>query len=76
VTIHIQEPFKKVLGVPDLMMLYLIIPIGYPPSSRRKACGGRWKRSCITTTTTTSNSMSNERVVQYLYELRGNTMQS
>jgi hypothetical protein len=28
--IHMQEPFKKVLGVPDLMMLYLIIPIGYP----------------------------------------------
>ena len=33
VTIHVQEPFKKVLGVPDLMMLYLIIPIGYPAVS-------------------------------------------
>ena len=26
VTIHIAEGFKKVLGVPDVMTLYLIIP--------------------------------------------------
>ena len=43
VSIHVQEPFKKVLGVPDLMMLYLIIPVGYPavePSEgvRRPLC--------------------------------------
>ena len=30
VTIHIQEPFKRVLGVPDLLTFSLIMPIGYP----------------------------------------------
>src|ERR671926_418393 len=30
VTIHIEEPFKRILGVPDLYRLVLIMPIGYP----------------------------------------------
>ena len=30
VTIHIQEPFKRILGVPDLLTFSLIMPIGYP----------------------------------------------
>ena len=30
VTIHIQEPFKRVLGVPDLITFSLIMPVGYP----------------------------------------------
>src|SRR5258708_23947180 len=30
VTIHIEEPFKRILGVPDLLRLVLIMPLGYP----------------------------------------------
>ncbi len=29
-TIHIEGPFKQILGVPDLLSLVLIMPIGYP----------------------------------------------
>ncbi len=35
VTIHIQEPFKKILGVPDLHYIHVIIPLGYPAVERR-----------------------------------------
>ena len=35
VSIHIEEPHKRILNVPDLLKLYLIIPIGYPDVSSR-----------------------------------------
>ena len=45
VTIHIEEPFKRVLGVPDLVMVHHIVPIGYPAMERRPpACGARLRR--------------------------------
>src|SRR5260370_17726044 len=37
VTIHIQEPFKRILGVPDLLTFSLIMPLGYPPVPPNKA---------------------------------------
>jgi hypothetical protein len=30
VTIHIEDPFKRLLGIPDLITCYSIIPVGYP----------------------------------------------
>jgi nitroreductase len=36
VSIHIEEPHKRILGVPDLLKLYLIIPIGYPDVPARE----------------------------------------
>ena len=33
-TIHIEDPFKRVLGVPDLLTFNLIMPIGYPDAVR------------------------------------------
>jgi len=30
VTIHVEEEFKRILGVPDLVKVFTIIPIGYP----------------------------------------------
>jgi nitroreductase len=30
VSIHIQEPFKRILDVPALLTLHTIIPVGYP----------------------------------------------
>jgi 5,6-dimethylbenzimidazole synthase len=35
VTIHVQEPFKRVLGVPDLLMIHHILPIGFSAIDRR-----------------------------------------
>ena len=36
VSIHIEEPHKRILGVPDLLKLYLIIPIGHPDVPARE----------------------------------------
>src|ERR1044072_37591 len=76
VSIHVQEPFKKVLGVPDLMMLYLIIPVGYPAVEPSEGVRRSLEEIVHHDHYDESKFMSNERVVQYLYELRGKTMQS
>lgn len=30
VTIHVQEPFKRILDVPDILTLHNLVPLGYP----------------------------------------------
>jgi hypothetical protein len=42
VSIHIQEPYKRILGIPDLLMVYLIIPSAIRRSAC-KACAGLWR---------------------------------
>jgi nitroreductase len=37
VSIHIEEPFKRILGLPDLLLLVLIRPIGLPTWYTRSA---------------------------------------
>ena len=70
VTIHVQEPFKKVLGVPDLMMLYLIIPIGYPAVQPSEGVRRPLEEIVHHDHYEQEKFMSNERVIQFLYELR------
>jgi hypothetical protein len=74
VTIHIQEPFKRILEVPDLLMLYLIIPIGYPAVEPirgvRRSLGEIVHRDRYDM----SKYMTNQGVLEYLYELRGKTI--
>jgi nitroreductase len=74
VTIHIEEPFKRVLKVPDLLRLVLIMPIGYPavepsPGTRREL-----HEMVHHDEYDMSKYLSNEQIIQYLYELRGKTM--
>jgi hypothetical protein len=76
VTIHVQEPFKKVLGVPDLMMLYLIIPIGYPAVQPSEGVRRPLEEIVHYDHYDQAKYMSNERVIQFLYELRGKTLQT
>jgi hypothetical protein len=76
VTIHVQEPFKKVLGVPDLMMLYLIIPIGYPAVQPSEGVRRPLEEIVHHDHYEQDKFMSNERVIQFLYELRGKTLQT
>jgi nitroreductase len=73
-TIHIQEPFKRILGVPDLLTLYLIIPIGYP--AVEPMVGVRRDLDDIVHHDhyDMSKYMTNEQIIQYLYELRGKTI--
>lgn len=39
VTIHVEGPYKRILGVPDTVMLHTLIPVGYPT----KPVGGSWR---------------------------------
>jgi nitroreductase len=76
VTIHVQEPFKKVLGVPDLMMLYLIIPVGYPAVQPAEGVRRPLEEIVHHDHYEQEKFMSNERVIKFLYELRGKTLQT
>jgi hypothetical protein len=58
------------------MMLYLIIPIGYPAVQPSEGVRRPLEEIVHHDHYDESKFMSNERVVQYLYELRGKTMQS
>ena len=56
VTIHIQEPFKRILGVPDLLTFSLIMPIGFRRCRPRTACAGRSPTWCTTKSSTCRNT--------------------
>jgi 5,6-dimethylbenzimidazole synthase len=75
VSIHIEEPHKRILGVPDLLKLYLIIPIGYPDVASRGDGVRRPLRDIVHRERyDMSKYMSNEDVIQYLYSLREATV--
>src|SRR5262249_53162285 len=73
-TVHIQEPLKRVLGVPDLIDVYLIISFGYPDMQR--SAGTRRKLSELVhhETYDMAKYMSNRDILDYLHQLRGKTM--
>jgi 5,6-dimethylbenzimidazole synthase len=74
VTIHIEEGFKKVLNVPDVMTLYLIIPVGYPDVPPKEGVRRPLDEIVHTNTYDRSKHMTNQQIVDYVYELRGKTM--
>jgi nitroreductase len=74
VTIHIQEPFKRILEVPDLLMLYLIIPLGYPAVEPMRGVRRDVADIVHYDRYDMSKYMTNEQIIQYLYELRGKTI--
>ena len=75
VTIHIQEPFKRILKVPDLHDLYLIISVGIPDVGRGKP-GVRRPLSDIVHHDEYNPAlyMQNSEIKQYLESLRGKVM--
>ena len=74
VTIHVQEPFKRVLGVPDLLMLYLIIPVGYPAVEPMVGVRRELDEIVHHDRYDMSKYMSNEEIIQYLASLRKKTL--
>ena len=75
VSIHIEEPHKRILNVPDLLKLYLIIPIGYPDVSSRGDGVRRPLQDMVHRERyDMSKYMSNEDVIKYLYSLREATV--
>lgn len=74
VSIHIQEPFKRILAVPDLLTLYLIIPIGRPAVEPRPGVRRPLKEIVHRDRYEMSKYLSNEESLRYLYRLREATL--
>ena len=74
VSIHIQEPYKRILGIPDLLMVYLIIPIGHPDVPAREGVRRPLNDIVHRERYDMSKYMSNEDVIRYLYSLREATV--
>jgi len=74
VTIHIQEPFKRVLDVPDLLMIHHILPIGFAKIDRKPTVRRPLADMVHYDRYDRSKYMSNQQIVDYLYSLRGKTM--
>ncbi len=74
VTIHLQEPFKRILGVPDLLMLYLIIPVGYPAVEPMVGVRRELDEMVHYDRYDMSKYMTNEEIIQYLHGLRRKTL--
>ena len=73
-TIHIADPFKRILGVPDLIRLHDIIPVGYadvePMTGVRRDLDEMVHRDRYDM----SKYMTNQQVIEYLYSLRQKTI--
>jgi 5,6-dimethylbenzimidazole synthase len=74
VTIHIEDPFKRVLGVPDLLSLVLIMPIGYPAIEPMTGIRRPLDEMVHYDRYDMTKYMTNEQVIAYLYDLRGKTI--
>jgi nitroreductase len=78
VTIHVEEPFKRVLGIPDLVMIHHIIPLGYPAVEKRQGPGVRRSFDEVVhyDRYDMSKYMTNADIIDFLRGLRGLTMNS
>jgi nitroreductase len=78
VTIHVEEPFKRVLGVPDLVMIHHIVPLGYPAVEKRQGPGVRRSFDEVVhyDRYDMSKYMTNADIIDFLRGLRGLTMNS
>jgi nitroreductase len=74
VTIHIEEPFKRILGVPDLYRLVLIMPIGYPAVEPKTGVRRPLADMVHHDHYDMDKYMTNQQILEYLYQLRGKTI--
>lgn len=73
-TIHIQDPFKRILGVPDVYTFYLIVPVGYPAMERRPGYRRELRDLVHYDRYDMSRYLSNAESMEYLRELRQRTI--
>jgi nitroreductase len=74
VTIEVQEPFKRLLGVPDLLTLFLLIPIGYPAMEWRPGYRRELKDMVHYDHYDMKKYLSNREIVDYVRSLRERTV--
>lgn len=76
VSIHIQEPFKRILNVPPLLTLHTVIPVGYPQQKLTGIVRRKLKDIVHYETYDHAKLMSTEQIVEYLYKLRAGTVRT
>ncbi len=74
VTIHIEGGFKHLLGVPDVMTLYQIIPIGYPDGPHGKTTRRKLSEVVHYDRYDEKKHMTNRQIVEYVLSMRKKTM--
>ncbi len=74
VTIHIEGGFKHLLGVPDVMTLYQIIPIGYPDGPHGKTTRRKLSEVVHYDRYDDKKHMTNRQIVEYVLSMRKKTM--
>ncbi len=70
VTIHIPEPFKRILKVPDLLTLHTIIPVGFPALDRKRVGRRPVVEMIHHEIYDGSRYMSDRGIIEYLRKLR------
>ncbi len=73
VTIHIEDSFKRLLNVPDVMTFYVIMPVGYPDVPHREGVRNPLTEIVHHNRYEQSKHMTNRQILDYLRELRGKT---
>jgi len=74
VTIHIEDGFKRILNIPDVMTLYTIIPIGYPDIQPQKSIRRDLSEMIHYNQYDLKKFLSNKEIIDYLRELRKKTI--
>ena len=74
VTIHVEDPFKRILGVPDLLTLVLIMPIGYPAVEPKTGVRRPLEDMVHYDRYDMSKYLTDEQSIEYLYQLRKKTI--
>lgn len=73
-TITIQEPFKRILNVPDAITLYTIIPLGYSAVEQRTGYRRRLAELTHYEHYDMTKYLSDEDVINYIRNLRQQTL--
>lgn len=74
VTLHIEDGFKRVLKIPDVMSVYTIIPVGYPDVTRKKGMRRPLADLIHRERYDESKYISNRQILQYISRLRQGTV--
>lgn len=74
VTLQIEDGFKRVLNIPDVMTVYTIIPVGYPDVTPKKGQRRPLAEMLHYNKYNRSKYMSNRQILEYITSLRGKTL--
>jgi nitroreductase len=73
VSVHVEETYKRILNIPDSMMVHTLIPVGYP----EKPVGGSWREKTEDlihyNEYDRSRHLSNKESIDRLVQLRNRT---